>query len=65
MFRVFFYKDGENVAKADIELLFGVAGGGSVSGASGAQIKGDLDAIVNAINAKPYDIKIQLDQQRV
>lgn len=53
------------MAKADIELLFGVAGGGSVSGASGAQIKGDLDAIVNAINAKPYDIKIQLDQQSV
>ena len=53
------------MAKADIELLFGVAGGGSVSGASGAQIKGDLDAIVNAINAKPYDIKIQLDQQSI
>ena len=53
------------MAKADIELLFGVAGGGSVSGASGAQIKGDLDAIVNAINAKPYDIKFQLDQQSI
>lgn len=51
--------------KSDIELLFGVAGGGSVSGASGAQIKADLDAIVNAINANPYKIKVELDQSSV
>lgn len=53
------------MAKPDIELLFGVTGGGSVSGASGAQIKADLDAIVNAINAKPYDIKVVLEAQSV
>lgn len=59
-------KDGEIVAaKPDIELLFGVKGGGTVAGASGAQIKGELDAIVNAINAKPYEIKVSLDPQSI
>ena len=31
------------MAKADIELLFGVLGGGSISGKSGTNIKDDLD----------------------
>ena len=52
-------------AKPDIELLFGVKGGGTVAGASGTQIQGELDAIVKAINEKPYEIKIQLDQQSI
>ena len=49
------------MAKADIELLFGVAGGGSVGGASGAQIKSDLEGIINGINGSPLEIKLKVD----
>lgn len=47
------------MSKADIELLFGVAGGGSPSGASGSLIKGQLDAIVEGI--EPIKIKVEFD----
>lgn len=48
----------------DIELLFGVKGGGSVSGESGARIKRELDDIVKEINSKPLGIEIGLNLDR-
>lgn len=47
---------------ADISLLFGVDGGGSISGKSGALIKGQIDSIVSAINRTPIKIKFQADE---
>lgn len=46
---------------ADVELLFGVLGGGSISGASGNLIQTQLNSIVGNINKKPIKIKAQLD----
>lgn len=48
--------------KADIELLFGVKGGGKIDGASGTRIKDELNGIVGAINAKPLEIKFKADE---
>ena len=48
--------------KADIELLFGVKGGGNVKGESGDLIKRQLDGIIGAINAKPLEIKFKADE---
>lgn len=48
--------------KADIELLFGVRGGGKIDGASGTRIKDELDGIIGAINAKPLEIKFKADE---
>lgn len=45
----------------DIELLFGVLGGGSIAGASGASISKDLNAIMSQINSKPLGVKVKLD----
>ena len=44
---------------ADIELLFGVAGGGEVSGESGSLIKGQLESIVRGI--EPLNVKVTVD----
>ena len=38
--------------KPDVELLFGVLGGGKISGESGALIKSQLDSIVKSLNSK-------------
>ena len=40
------------VNKPDIELLFGVLGGGKISGESGALIKSQLDSIVASLNTQ-------------
>ena len=45
----------------DILLLAGLEGGGSLSGASGANIKKQLDDIVDALNKSPLKLKVQLD----
>ena len=45
---------------ADIKLLFGVAGGGDIHGASGAKIAGELDGIVSKLG--PYDIKFKINK---
>ena len=50
---------------ADVELLFGVEGGGSISSGSGALIKGQLESIINAINSKPFEIKVKLDTKEL
>lgn len=44
---------------ADIDLLFGVSGGGDVSGESGSLIKGQLESIVSGI--EPLEIKVTVD----
>jgi len=53
--------------KADVELLFGVQGGGRVSSGSGALIKEQLSSIVLALNSdnqvKQRRIKLSLDIQ--
>ena len=46
------------MGKADIELLFGVAGGGSPSGPSGKMIKSQLDNIIGNINKNPLEVEI-------
>lgn len=46
---------------ADVELLFGVEGGGELSGRSGSRIQEDLNSIVKAINKNPFKIKFQMD----
>lgn len=53
------------MANADIELLFGVLGGGSISSGSGKQIKDDLDTIVNSINKNPLEVKVELSKQSI
>ena len=53
------------MAKADIELLFGVQGGGSVSGKSGQLIRGQLLGIQNGLNKTPLEIKAKLDQASI
>lgn len=49
------------MANADVQLLFGVLGGGSISEGSGLEIKRDLDEILAAINKNPLKIKVALD----
>lgn len=53
------------MAKADIELLFGVLGGGDISKGSGKEIKDALDSIINQINQHPLEVKVQLNQTNV
>lgn len=48
---------------ADVQLLFGVEGGGELSGESGKMISEQLTAIINAINAKPFEIKVTLNRE--
>ena len=48
---------------ADIELLFGVKGGGSIKeGTSGALIRDQLNGIVGQINRTPLEIKFKADE---
>lgn len=47
----------------DIELLFGVLGGGELSGASGKNIQGQLQKIVSNLNEDPLKVKIELDTE--
>lgn len=51
----------------DIELLFGVLGGGSVDGESGSLIKGQLNTLVKGLNksseVKERSIKLNLDTE--
>lgn len=51
------------MAKADIQLLFGVLGEGSLSGESGRLIKDQLDQILSSLNEKPFKIKVELDAE--
>ena len=51
------------MANADIQLLFGVLGGGSISEGSGLEIKRDLDKILQAINSNPLKVKVALDTE--
>lgn len=51
--------------KPDIELLFGVAGGGSVDGESGKRIKEELKSIISSINSKPMPIKVEIDDSSI
>lgn len=53
------------MANKDIELLFGVAGGGSIASGSGKQIKDDIDSIISQINQRPLEIKIAADKSNV
>ena len=47
---------------ADIKLLFGVLGGGSITGGSGKEIAKDLGEIVSQINKNPLKIKFDADE---
>lgn len=49
--------------KADIQLLFGVLGGGELSGASGKKIHGQLTNIANQINRNPFKIRFQAEEK--
>ena len=49
------------MAGADIELLFGVLGGGSPSGQSGAKIQNQLNNIIGHVNKRIPGIEIKLD----
>lgn len=49
------------MANADISLLFGVLGDGSLSGESGALIQSQLNQIVAALNKNPLKVKVGLD----
>lgn len=51
-----------NSGGSDIKLIFGVAGGGSLSGESGKEIYRDLNLIAGEINKNPLKIKFQADQ---
>ena len=50
-------------AGSDIQLLFGVLGGGELSGESGALIKRQLTELQRALNADPFKIKVALDTE--
>lgn len=61
---MFVYKGGEILgAGADIELLFGVKGGGSVAGASGKKIQQQLNNIIGNINKNPLGLKVSLNEK--
>lgn len=49
------------MASPDIQLLFGVLGGGSLSGESGSQIKSELSQIVSGLNQNPLKVRIGLE----
>lgn len=52
--------------KADVELVFGVSGGGSLSGASGQQIQQDLEKIVaNLLKRKIPKIQLHFDTTKL
>ena len=49
-----------------IELLFGVAGGGSISGETGSGINRDIQAIVNSLNSSnAVKIKFSIDESTI
>lgn len=52
------------MANADISLLFGVLGEGSLSGESGSLIQGQLTQIMAALNKNPLKVKIALDTEK-
>lgn len=61
---LFFVKDGEKtMANADISLLFGVLGGGSLSGESGKKIQNQLNNIIGNINKNPLGVKVVLNTE--
>lgn len=49
-------------SNADIELLAGLQGGGSIAGASGRRIQHELENIINRINKNPAGVKITLSK---
>lgn len=49
------------MANADISLLFGVLGEGSLSGESGSLIQSQLTQIMDALNKNPFKVKVELD----
>lgn len=51
------------MANADISLLFGVLGEGSLSGESGSLIQGQLTQIMSALNKNPLKVKVALDTE--
>lgn len=51
--------------RADIELLFGVKGGGTIAGESGKRIKDEIDSIVKDINENPLKISVELSQDAI
>lgn len=62
---LFFVKDGEiTMANADISLLFGVLGEGSLSGESGSLIQSQLGQIMKSLNENPLKVKIGLDTEK-
>lgn len=52
------------MANADISLLFGVLGEGSLSGESGSLIQSQLGQIMKSLNEKPLKVKIGLDTEK-
>ena len=61
---LFFVKDGEKtMANADISLLFGVLGEGSLGGESGSLIQSQLTQIMTALNKNPLKVKVALDTE--
>ena len=52
------------MANADISLLFGVLGEGSLSGESGSLIQGQLTQIMAALNKNPLKVKVALDTEK-
>ena len=61
---LFFVKDGEKtMANADISLLFGVLGEGSLGGESGSLIQSQLTQIMAALNKNPLKVKVALDTE--
>lgn len=51
------------MANADISLLFGVLGEGSLGGESGSLIQSQLNQIVSALNKNPLKVKVGLDTE--
>lgn len=51
------------MANSDIQLLFGVLGGGSLSGESGALIQSELTQIMDSLNKNPLKVKVTLDAE--
>lgn len=49
-------------SNSDIELLAGLQGGGSLSGASGRRIRRELENIINRINKSPAGVKLTLSK---
>ena len=51
------------MANADISLLFGVLGEGSLSGESGSLIQSQLSQIMASLNKNPLKVKVALDTE--